>query len=135
MRLGHGKVAHQVGGAGAFAEVRIELNEAEQFSISFEQDAASDTNADGSPIFATGVEFGIRYAIERLWLHRQEPKTYAVNVTELRTMVVDSTLGWVAYAAAQAYFNALGIDEDPIDLDPLSRTLTLSYAINSTLGT
>ena len=56
-------------------------------------------------------------------------------VTEVRTKIVDSTLGWGAYAAAPAFFNALGIDEDPIAVDPASRTITLSYGGRSTSGT
>jgi hypothetical protein len=121
------KLARQLAGKGAFAEVQIELTPANVFSISFEGCDCTERLSDGSPIYETAVSFGVRFAIEKLLFLRAFPGHHSIRVTRIYTMTVDSTEAFVAYAASKAYFSALGRSEEPMILDMQTRAVTMSY--------
>src|SRR5205814_7141948 len=101
---GKGRLARQLGGKGAFAEVVLELEPSKTLSISFDECDASDRHSDGEIHYAVAVSFGIRFALEKLTFKERHSQCYHVRVLCIRTMLVDSTESLVAYAAAKAVY-------------------------------
>jgi hypothetical protein len=122
-KVGTGRLARQVDSRGAFAEVTVQLEPAQKLSISFDGCDASDVHPEGEIHYQIAVAFGVRFAFEKLaFLDRHAP-FYRVRVLSIRTMVVDSTEAFVAYAAAKACYVALGRTDDPVELDMGNRAV------------
>ena len=108
IKSGKYKLARQIAGKGAFADVHLELEAASKFSIRFEGCDITEALPDGTPVYSVAVNFGVRFALEKLIFLRSYPGNHAVKVTRIHTMQVDSTEAFVAYCAARAFFVALG---------------------------
>ncbi len=124
-KTGTGRLARQIDSRGAFAEVTLRLELDEKLSISFDGCDASEVHPDGEIHYQAAVAFGIRFAFEKLaFLDRPAP-CYRVRVLNIRTMTVDSTEAFVAYAAAKACYVALGQMDEPMEIDMESRSVIL----------
>ena len=123
---GKGRLARQMGGKGAFAEVVLQLEPSKKLSISFDECDASDRHSDGEIHYAVAVSFGIRFALEKLTFTERRLHSYDVRVLCIHTMVVDSTESFVAYAAAKAVYAALGRTDEPIEFDIERRAIILA---------
>src|SRR6266436_9547137 len=120
---GKGRLARQLGGKGAFAEVVLELEPSKTLSISFDECDASDRHSEIH--YAVAVSFGIRFALEKLTFMERHSQSYHVRVLCIRTMLVDSTESFVAYAAAKAVYAALGRSDEPMETDMERRAIVL----------
>jgi len=121
------KLARQLADKGAFAEVHLEIEAAPVSSISFGDCDCTECLPDGDPVYSAAVTFGIRFALEKLIFLGGYPRNFAVRVSKIYTMSVDSTEGFVAYAASAAVFAALGRSDTPMELNMQIRAVILSY--------
>lgn len=124
-KLGGFKLARQLAGKGAFAEVQLEIAPSRAFSITFDGCDCTEWSADGRPVYAAAVEFGIRFSVEKLGFLHALPVHQSVRVTRIYTMTVDSTEAIVAYTASKAYFSAIGRADEPMILDMQTRSVTM----------
>jgi hypothetical protein len=126
-KSGKYKLARQLAGKGAFAEVHLEIDAAPSLSITFQDCDCTERLPTGEPVYSVAVSFGIRFAMGKLAFLHAFPGNFEIRVTRIHTMSVDSTEAFVAYAASKAFFSALGRSDDPMTLDMSTRAVLLSY--------
>jgi hypothetical protein len=104
MAEGYYKLATQIGGRGAFAAVRLAVEESSP--------PTSTTVAESELIakhYIPAAKTGIEYAHEQLILEGQHPPSVNVTILEIQYTTADTLIMFVVYAACLAYCDALGI--------------------------
>jgi len=104
MGIGECKVAQQLGRKGYFGRVVLEAlpNEDGEVTVEFDKDRATE--------WQSGARFGIDYALEHVSKRTVYPKGLKVRVTTIEGHDVDTTSSLIAYIAARAMFQALGVE-------------------------
>jgi len=116
---GHHKLARQIAGAGAFAEVGVWVYPARA------NEARIWTGFAQPPQFSAGAIFGASHALEMLSRFVGVTTPHFVEIREMWTTLVDTTEAFVAYAAARAVFDAFGIESEPMTIDPETRAVVI----------
>lgn len=116
---GHFKLARQIDRRGAYAEVSVLIHRAPKQSVVLGCQLPSDTD------FSAGAIFGVAHALELLPRVGVSSGPFRVEITEIGSMLVDSTEAFVAYAAARSVFTAFGLSVEPMTLDLVSRSVTI----------
>ena len=106
MQRGEFRIAKQSGSRGYFGRVAldVELDETSGgVQVSFDNTRANR--------WQNGARFGIEYALEHIPKRKYFPKGATVHVGCIEGHEVDTDNALIAYLAANALFQALGIDE------------------------
>lgn len=104
MAEGYHKLARQIGGRGAFAAVRLAIEES--------LPPTSTTVLESELIakhYIPAAKTGIDYAHEQLILEGQDPPSVNVMILEIQYTTSDTAVMFVVYAACLAYCDALGM--------------------------
>ena len=113
MADGYYKLARQIDGRGAFAAVRLAVEESSS--------PTSTTVADSELIaqhYVPAAKTGIDYAHEQLILEGQNPPSVNVTILEIQYTTADTAIMFIVYAACLAYCSALGMTlKRPIAFD------------------
>jgi hypothetical protein len=104
MGTGEFKLAKQVGQMGFYAHVGLsaEPNDNGEVVVEFAEKSGSE--------WRSGARFGIDYALEHALKETKYQDGLIIRVQMIHGMVCDTTDSLVAYAAARAVFQALGIE-------------------------
>jgi len=113
MTEGYYKLARQIGGRGAFAEVKLSVDE-----------SAPPTTinvAESGPIaqhYIAAAKTGIEFAREQLIFEGQQPPHVNVTILEIIENPVDTSALFVVFAASSAFCDAIGMTlKRPVDFD------------------
>lgn len=117
---GRYRLARQLGGCGAFAEVAVAVRPATRSLVSPAVSLPQDTD------FVAGAIFGAAHALEVLTRVGGPRGGFHVEITEIRSMLVDSTEALVAYSSSMAVFDAFRISSEPMTLDMRTRSVIIS---------
>lgn len=104
MGTGECKIAKQLGRKGYFGRVVLDVqpNDDGQITIEFDSDRAGR--------WQSGARFGIDYAIEHVSQRNLFPGGLNVRVATIEGHEVHTTTSLIAYIAARAMFQALGVE-------------------------
>ena len=114
MGIGECKIAKQLGRKGYFGRVVLEAEPTDdgEVAVEFDKEKASR--------WQSGVRFGIDYALEHVSERTVYPNGLRIRVNEIEGHEVDTTTSLIAYIAARAMFQALGIE-------PASELLSVDF--------
>ena len=101
-------LAKQSGDAAFYAAVEVQVDVVAITERTQALDISPPSNAPAD--WCRAVEFGIHYAGEHLPRSQRFGKKYAVTVISIKGHPVDTTLIVIAFAAAKAFWKAVGSD-------------------------
>lgn len=104
MTEGYYRLARQIGGRGAFAAVKLSVEEATP--------PTTVTVAESGPIaqhYIAAAKTGIEFAREQLIFEGQHPPHVNVTILEIIENPVDTLALFVVYAASSAFCDAIGM--------------------------
>ena len=98
------KLAVQIGGRGYYGKVTIEFSAEDcdgKFVVEYDPAVSQD--------WRKGIAFGIAYVLEQMTFQTVAPTGGRVRVLSVHGMIIDTTEVVMAYLAATALINALGV--------------------------
>jgi hypothetical protein len=119
-RIGHYRFSRQVGGWGAYADVRVAVQPTETPTVEVLFDVPGLHSDPRWYDWEAGARFGVHYAIERSPLVKTGIR---VRITGISTNPVDSSSLTVAFATCCAVWDALGLTPaNPPSFDECSKS-------------